>query len=83
MEIENVRKEKTIKKRLDEQCSTTPSCSIDGRTKNPEEVRKGLDVPEDAHKCTMEILLRIKELYSKKNDMKSQKNSKGRNGDDY
>ena len=42
---------------------------IDGRTKNREEVRKGLDVLEDAHKCTMEILLRIGELYSKENEM--------------
>ena len=39
---------------------------------NPAEVRKGLDVLEDAYKCTMEILLRIEELYSTENDMKNQ-----------
>ena len=31
-----------------------------------------MDVLEDAYKCTMEILLRIEELYSKENDMKNQ-----------
>ena len=41
--------------------------------KNPEEVRKGFDVLEDAYKCTKEILLRIEELYSKENDMKNQR----------
>ena len=32
-----------------------------------------MDVLEDAHKCTMEILLRIGELYSKENEMYNQK----------
>ena len=32
-----------------------------------------MDVLEDAYKCTMEILLRIEELYSKENDMKTKK----------
>ena len=32
-----------------------------------------MDVLEDAYKCTMEILLRIEELYSKENDMRNQK----------
>ena len=41
--------------------------------KTQNEVRKGLDVLEDAYKCTMEILLRIEELYSKEIDMKNQK----------
>ena len=41
--------------------------------KNPEEVRKGLDVLEDAYKCPMEILVRIEELYSKENNLNNQK----------
>ena len=41
-----------------------------------------MDVLEDAYKCTMEILLRIEEPYSKKNEMKNQKKSNRRNGDD-
>ena len=66
MEIENLRKEKTIKKGLMTNARRALLVGLmEEQKKNPEEVRKGLDVLEDAYKCTMEILLRIEELYSK------------------
>ena len=82
MEIENLRKEKTIKKGLMTNARRPLLVGLTEEQKNPEEVRKGLYVLEDAYKCTMEYLLRIEELYSKENDMKNQ-NSNRRNGNDY
>ena len=41
--------------------------------KNQEGRKKRIGCIDDAYKCTMEIFLRIEELYSKENDMKNQK----------
>ena len=64
---------KTIKKGLMTNARRALLVGLTEEQKNPEEVRKGLDVLEDAYQCTMEILLRIGELYSKENDMKNLK----------
>ena len=82
IEIENLRKEKTITKGLMTNAQRALLVGLTEEQKNPEEVRKGLDVLEDASKCTMEILLRIEELFSKENDMKNQTKNNQRNGDD-
>ena len=76
-------KGKTIKKSLMTNARRALLVGLTEEPKYPEEVRKGLDVLEDAYKCKMEILLRIEELYSKENDMKNQKKSNRRNGDDH
>ena len=82
MEIENVTKDETIKKRFDDQCSTSPSCWIDGGAKNPEEERKGMEILEDAQKCTMKNSSYNRRALFQKNDMKNQKSNR-RNGNDY
>ena len=74
MEIDNLRKEKTIKKSLMTNARRALLVGLTEEQKENPEVRKGLYVIEDAYKCTMENLLRIEELYSKENDMKNQKN---------
>ena len=60
-----MRQEKTIKKGLMNNARRALLVGLPEEQKTQKEVRKGLDAFEDAYKCTIELLLRIEELYSK------------------